>query len=536
MANAHSQLDLSQLAVERTSASKSPTKTVQRPSRWLTRYVAPGAVVLAFIGLFVWSARSSLLPAQRVTVTPVVVTRSEIKQEGTPLFQAAGWVEPRPMAVTASALTGGVIDQVHVIEGQHVARGEPVATLIDTDAKIALAEAEADLKLQEAELRRAEATLTGAKANLAQPVQLQAELANADAELRAAQTELHRLPFEAQKARTQRDLAEENNRSRQQASGAIAGRLLRESAAALASAESTLAEVVAREPQLRHQIVSLQQRRDALDARLRLMTEETRAAAEADANLAAAKARLDQSRLRVDTAKLRLERMQVRSPIDGCVLSVEARPGQWVSGAAESAGRGGSAVAGLYDPKMLQVRVDVRLEDVPQVVIGQPAEIETAALGSAIEGQVVSITTFADIQKNTLQVKVAVIDPPAVLKPEMLAKVTFLAPPSVEPSDGEKQPPLRLFIPKQLVSQGESGSAVWTADLAASTAVRKGVSIGGPTADGLVEVISGLTPTDKLIVAGRESLSDGARVLVVGEDSTWGDPEPQPELRTAQAE
>lgn len=535
MSSTHSQLDLSQLAVERSSSKKAGGKRPARPSRWFTRYVAPGFVVVAFIGLFAWSARSSLLPAQRVTVTPVVVTRAEIKQEGTPLFQAAGWIEPRPTPVVASALTSGVIDQVHVIAGQHVQRGEPVATLIDTDAKIALAEAEADQKLQEAEVRRAEATLIAAKVNLAQPVQLQAELANADAELRAAQTELHRLPFEAQTARTQRDLAEGNNSSRQQASGAIAGRLLRESAAALASAENTLAELVAREPQLRHQIASLQQRRDALDARLRLMTEETRAAAEADANLSAAKARLDQSRLRVDTANLRLERVQVRSPIDGCVLSVEARPGQWVSGAAESAGRGGSAVAGLYDPAMLQVRVDVRLEDVPQVVIGQPAQIETAAIASPIEGEVVSITTSADIQKNTLQVKVAVTDPPAVLKPEMLAKVTFLAPPSVEPSDGEKQPPLRLFIPEQLVSQDESGSAVWTANLAASTAVRKGVLIGGPTADGLVEVTSGLTPTDKLIVAGRESLSDGARISVAGEDTTISGSEQRPALRTAQA-
>jgi hypothetical protein len=184
---------------------------------------------------------------------------------------------------------------------------------------------------------------------------------------------------------------------------------------------------------------------------------------------------------------------------------------------------------------MLQVRVDVRLEDVPQVVIGQPAQIETAAIASPIEGEVVSITTSADIQKNTLQVKVAVTDPPAVLKPEMLAKVTFLAPPSVEPSDGEKQPPLRLFIPEQLVSQDESGSAVWTANLAASTAVRKGVLIGGPTADGLVEVTSGLTPTDKLIVAGRESLSDGARISVAGEDTTISGSEQRPALRTAQA-
>ncbi|MEQ8846815.1 HlyD family efflux transporter periplasmic adaptor subunit [Botrimarina sp.] len=531
MADANPQLDLSQLAVQRTAAAES----VARPSRWLTRYAAPAAVVLSFIGLFAWSARSSLLPARRVTVTPVVVSRAEFEREGTPLFQAAGWVEPRPTRVVASALTGGVIDQVHVIEGQHVARGEPVATLIDTDARLALAEARATLDLQQAEVRRAEATLQAARANLSQPVRLQAELANAEADLRGAQLELHRLPFETDKARTERDLAAENLRRRQQASDAVAGRLLRESQAELAAAESTLAETVGREPRLRSQTESLAKRRDALEARLRLMTDETRAVGEAEANLAAARARLDQSRLRVDMAELRLERMEVRSPIDGCVMSVLAQPGQWLAGAVDSAGHGG-AVAELYDPKMLQVRVDVRLEDVPHVVVGQPAQIETAALAEPISGEVISITTFADIQKNTLQVKVAVLDPPAVLKPEMLAKVTFLAPPSAAASEADEEPPLRLFIPEQLASEGASGAAVWAADLASRTAVRKPISLGGPTAGGLVEVTSGLTPTDKLIVAGRESLTDGARVVVVGEDTTLGGREPRAALRTAQAD
>ena len=79
-----------------------------------------------------------------------------------------------------------------------------------------------------------------------------------------------------------------------------------------------------------------------------------------------------------------------------------------------------SAVVSLYDPKSLQVRVDVRLEDVPQVQIGQPVAIETAALAKPLTGEVLWVTTRADIQKNTLQVKVAITDPPAVITPEML--------------------------------------------------------------------------------------------------------------------
>ena len=39
----------------------------------------------------------------------------------------------------------------------------------------------------------------------------------------------------------------------------------------------------------------------------------------------------------------------------------------------------------------------------------------------------VQSTAQADIQKNTLQVKVAIDHPPPQIKPEMLARVTFLA-------------------------------------------------------------------------------------------------------------
>ena len=48
-------------------------------------------------------------------------------------------------------------------------------------------------------------------------------------------------------------------------------------------------------------------------------------------------------------------------------------------------------------------------------------------------GTVLFISSEADIQKNTLQVKVAIPDPPDVFKPEMLVDVTFLAPERSDP-------------------------------------------------------------------------------------------------------
>ena len=84
-------------------------------------------------------------------------------------------------------------------------------------------------------------------------------------------------------------------------------------------------------------------------------------------------------------------------------------------------------VATLYDPQQLQVRADVRLEDVPNVLPGQKVQVETASASSPLEGEVLFTTSTANIQKNTLETKIAILNPPPTIRPEMLAKVTFLA-------------------------------------------------------------------------------------------------------------
>ena len=103
----------------------------------------------------------------------------------------------------------------------------------------------------------------------------------------------------------------------------------------------------------------------------------------------------------------------------------------------------------------------------------------------------------------------------------MLSKVTFLAPPS-QIVDGESgQSPLRLFIPRSLLVAGEGESKVWVANLSTGLASQKTVQVGHSMMHGdLVEITAGLLPTDKLIVSGRESLSEGTRIRVTGEDRT----------------
>ena len=209
--------------------------------------------------------------------------------------------------------------------------------------------------------------------------------------------------------------------------------------------------------------------------------------------------------------------MSVVSPIDGRVFRLIAHPGARIgSGMTQMTGYDGSTVVTLYRPDLLQVRVDVRFEDIPKVSLNQPVAIDNPALASPLTGKVLFISSEADIQKNTLQVKVEIPNPPSVFKPEMLVDVTFLAPKRSEQlSEPSKES--KLYVLQQLIHQSDHGSFVWLADQSAGIARKTTVQTGAVGSNGLVEITSGLTITSRIISDGSDGLQDGDRINVTGE-------------------
>ena len=512
-----SPLDLRQLAVERTA----PTGAIgARKRKFWTRYGVPLVVVLGFAAVVGWSLRDRFLPKRAVTVVPIVLTQAEVQQAGTPLFQAAGWIEPRPSAVLVSALVEGIVEELFVVEGQAVEKGQPIAKLVDADARLALADAEASVKLREAELSLARATLTAAKLQFDQPLQLQAALAEAEATLAKLQTEIKNLPFTLRSERSRLLLAQQNLEGKQRAGDNIAVRLLQQAHSEANSAAAAVEQLEQRGPSLQAESSAWERRCDALRTQLSIKADETRKVAESDANVQAADAKLKQAMIAAEMATLRLNRMTVRSPITGRVLALVSKPGRRLMGLSPASEQDSAVIVTLYDPQMLQVRADVRLEDVPQIQPGMPVEITSAALGKPLKGQVLAATSQADIQKNTLQVKVAIHEPPAVIKPDMLVQVSFIAPEQKGKQTEVSQSPLRMLVPSELPETTGSVTVLWIADLTRQVARRQVIRLGPTVANGLVEVVEGVTPLDKLIVSGRGELHDGDRIVVTGEDRT----------------
>ena len=186
-----SNVDLTQLAVDR---GEQPKVRTQR--HLLTRYVFPLMLILGFLSLVAWASRDIVFPPKSVTVVPVFSTHSEVRREGTPLFKAAGWIEPRPTPVRVAALAPGVVEQLLVVEDQLVTAGEPIAELVKDDAKLAHDRALAHLKLRDAELEEAETNLIAAETRFQQPVHLEAVLGEGEASLAKIETQWKNVPSE----------------------------------------------------------------------------------------------------------------------------------------------------------------------------------------------------------------------------------------------------------------------------------------------------------------------------------------------------
>ena len=512
------EVDIRQLAIVRDEVA---APKVRRRRHLVSRYVVPGTLLVGFLSLVAWASRDMLLPPQPVWVVPVLATHSTVQHEGTPLFQAAGWIEPRPTPVRVAALAPGVIERLLVVQDQLVKAGEPVAELVRENAQLAHDRALASLKLRQAELQEMQADLQAACTRFSQPVHLEAALGEADAALAEITTELKNLPFETRRAEAQLSFAKRSYEGKKAATGAVAGVVVNEAKSTADSAEAMVEELRNRAGSLARQQAALLQRRDALQTQLTLLADETQAKDAAGAKLNGAEARVEQARVDLAEAKLRLDRMTVRAPIDGRVYQLMAYPGTTLTaGMSGPANADASTVVTLYCPDMLQVRVDARFEDIPKVGLGQPVTINNPALAAPLTGRVLFVSSEANIQKNTLQVKVAIDAPAAVFKPEMLVDVTFLAPKPPE-SVAEVSEELRLYVPQQLVQRDESGACVWLADQSTGLARKAPVTTGIVGSGGLVEVTGGLSIASRIIARGHDGLADGDRIRVVSEEADF---------------
>jgi len=461
-----------------------------------------------------------------VRVVPVVARAGApgtAAAAGVTIATAAGWIEPDPFPVHVSALANGIVDEVLVLEGDRVEQGQVVVSLIDDDARLDVERATAELSLAQAKEATAQALLTAASTDWESPIELEEAVKVARAKLAEARGE--RVALDREKDVQDARLAElEDRRRREQvsvASGAVSAADLARTELRIATQQASIELVSARIPVLDARIDTMAAQSERATEELRLRVDDRLALDDARANADRAIADVARARVALGEATLRLDRMEVRAPSAGVVMRRLADPGRKLM--LQMDGVESAWAVDLYDPQKLQVRVDVPLADAGGVGVGQKATVVIETLPDRVfPGEVTRLVHFADIQKNTVEVKVRLLETAPELKPEMLARVEILG-------DGGVTGPAtagggRLFAPERLVR----GGIAWIVGSGGDSAEKRTVVLGRGRSEGWVEVASGLRPGDRIIDAEPSTLEEGDSIHVVGETAQG---EPQGESR-----
>ena len=453
--------------------------------RELPAWILPVALLVGFAAVFLLLFGKRLLPAHPVEVAPVITVRLQADEQtdsveqsavsketqklagkGSLLFQASGWVEPDPYIIEVPVFVSGIVEAVEVLEGETVKKGQVLATLVDEEAQLdyeAAAQAIETLEKQiEAHCHRIpeiEAKVDGLKkvvgAEEARLQELQDQVERMGGLGRGSVSDLEitaaKLQMEAQKAMLER------------------------------------AKFRIPEAKAEMDVVSLE--RLAMDSRLR-------------------EAKIKQARM-----KLALDRHTIRSPMDGIVLHLHVAPGK--KRMIDMDDPKSAVVVELFEPQKLQARIDVPLTEASLIAIGQPVELTTDLLPDlTLHGTVTRIIGEADLQRNTLQVKVALKNPDARLRPEMLVRGKFFglaqgksaSANTAESTSGR----LSIFMPEEALADGDKAWVITSGE----TAERRSLQLGREKRDGHIKVLEGLRSGERVILPPHQNLKEGLRVRV----------------------
>jgi HlyD family secretion protein len=224
------------------------------------------------------------------------------------------------------------------------------------------------------------------------------------------------------------------------------------------------------------------------------------------------KAALASARVGREAAQLSLDRTVIRSDRDGIILRRYVEPGQKRRAAMDDPQS--AVIASVFDPEYLQVRVDVPIAEAGRVFLDQPTHISTAMLpGSVFTGRVSRIVGQADIQRNTLQVKVAVADPDPRLRPDVLCRVEFWSMArSLAPGDAGVGRHA-LWIPEAALRDDDTPEqSVWVVDPTSQRVHGRSIRVSRTREHGYRLVLEGLRANETVVFGDGVGLEEGRRV------------------------
>lgn len=215
-------------------------------------------------------------------------------------------------------------------------------------------------------------------------------------------------------------------------------------------------------------------------------------------------ASIEVAKASVTASEVAMENTLIRAPFNGTVLTKNADVGEIVAPFAASASSK-AAVVTIADMTSLQVETDVSESNIFRIKPNQSCEITLDAYPRIkYPGHVAKIVPTADRGKATVMVKVAFKEYDSKVLPEMSAKVLFLGD-EIKNNEVTEM----LVIPISAVVKKNDKYFVYkiingTAELTQFQSGRE--------SDDYIEVLSGVTESDKLINNPSDKIKDGTKI------------------------
>ena len=216
-----------------------------------------------------------------------------------------------------------------------------------------------------------------------------------------------------------------------------------------------------------------------------------------------AKTQLDRAVAQLEQANLNLSYTTISSPVEGTLTIRSVEVGNMVTN--------NLVVFSVADFDPLLARIRIPEKNIGKIAVGQGARIQVESAPAKIfEGRVKMISPVVNPESGTIKVTIEIPGGgKGLLRPGMFASIYIIT----ETHENA------LVIPKKsLVLEGE-GNQIFIYEENKETgmgkAARRKVKVGF-TDNEWLEVLTGLSDTDKIITVGQEGLRPGTAVRLVG--------------------
>lgn len=195
-------------------------------------------------------------------------------------------------------------------------------------------------------------------------------------------------------------------------------------------------------------------------------------------------------------ASLELSYADVKAPIDGVVASVPPKAGNFI--------QINTPIVRIVDISTLEATLNVPERELATMAVGLPVTLAVDALpGQSFKGTVERISPVVDSGSGTFRV-IARFQSDGVLQAGMFGRISI----------NYDQRADAMVVPRNALLEGEGEPAVFVVE---GDTVRRAAIQPGYMDGNWVEVREGLSPDDRVVVAGKTTLRDGSAVTVIGD-------------------